>query len=55
VNATELGTCTRGCPAPAEVPWSRERLCWDCVDRELDLLALALRNDENRAAYIKAP
>src|SRR5579859_7850302 len=38
---TDLGTCTRGCPVPAEVPWSGERLCWPCADAELDLLAKA--------------
>jgi hypothetical protein len=37
------GRCT-GCEAPAEelIPWSGERLCWDCTDTQMDLLAKVL-------------
>lgn len=36
------GTCTQCEAATAElIAWSGERLCWDCTDRQLDLLALA--------------
>lgn len=28
--------------SPELVPWSGERLCWNCTDRQLDLLALAV-------------
>jgi hypothetical protein len=43
---TTLGACTRN-PGhgPAEVPWSGERLCWDCADAELDLMAKALEDE----------
>jgi hypothetical protein len=37
-----LGLCTRDAShGTAEVPWSRERLCWNCADAELDRLAKA--------------
>jgi hypothetical protein len=26
------------------VPWSGERLCWDCTDKQLDLLAMAMQD-----------
>jgi hypothetical protein len=52
---TDLGPCTRDPEhAPAEVPWSGERLCWDCADHELDLLALALQAEDGLPIYIKA-
>jgi hypothetical protein len=37
------GQCT-GCERDAGelIPWSGERLCWRCVDLQLDLLALAM-------------
>jgi hypothetical protein len=37
------GRCT-GCEeaSPELVPWSGERLCWSCVDVQLDLMALAI-------------
>jgi hypothetical protein len=38
------GQCT-GCGAasPELLPWTpRERLCWDCTDLQLDLMALAI-------------
>ena len=39
-----LGPCTRDPEhGQAEVPWSGERLCWDCADHELDLMAKALQ------------
>jgi hypothetical protein len=42
----DYGPCTRGCGQPAEVPWSGERLCWNCTDHDLDLLALALQSED---------
>jgi hypothetical protein len=38
------GQCT-GCEetAPELIPWSGQRLCWHCVDLQLDLMALAVR------------
>jgi hypothetical protein len=43
---TDLGPCTRNPEhGPAEVPWSGDRLCWDCADHELDLLAKALQSE----------
>jgi len=42
-----LGPCTRNPEhGPAEVPWAGDRLCWDCADHELDLLALALQSED---------
>lgn len=42
-----LGLCTRNpSHGPAEVPWSGQRLCWDCADHDLDLLAVALRGED---------
>lgn len=41
------GTCT-GCGTPAAtlLPWTpAERLCWDCTDLHLDLLAMAVSGD----------
>jgi hypothetical protein len=37
------GQCT-GCeePSPELLPWSGQRLCWRCVDVQLDLMALAI-------------
>jgi hypothetical protein len=34
--------CTQCERDVAEVPWSGERLCWDCADIQLDLMARAL-------------
>jgi len=38
------GTCTQ-CErrSPELLPWSGERVCWDCFDRQLDLMAIAIR------------
>lgn len=43
---TALGLCTRD-PGHGEasVPWSGERLCWDCADTALDLLAKACETE----------
>lgn len=40
------GQCT-GCEAEAAelIPWSSQRLCWSCVDTQLDLLARAILED----------
>ena len=37
------GQCT-GCEedAPELIPWSGEKLCWACVDVQLDLMAQAI-------------
>lgn len=37
------GQCT-GCEqdSPELIPWSSQRLCWACVDLQLDLMALAI-------------
>jgi hypothetical protein len=37
------GRCTL-CEADSTklLPWSGERVCWDCFDRQLDLVALAI-------------
>ena len=42
-SATAGGTCG-GCEKEAAelIPWASQRLCWDCVDLHLDLLALAV-------------
>jgi hypothetical protein len=40
------GTCTScGTPSPELIPWSGERLCWECTDLQLDLLAKAVQED----------
>lgn len=41
------GTCTLcGHDSDELLPWaSSERLCWDCTDYQLDLLALAVSGD----------
>lgn len=40
------GQCT-GCEADAAelIPWSGEKLCWRCVDVQLDLMAAAILAD----------
>lgn len=40
------GQCT-GCEeaAPELIPWSGQRLCWRCVDLQLDLLAKAIAEE----------
>lgn len=40
------GQCT-GCEedAPELIPWSGERLCWRCVDVQLDLMAAAIMEE----------
>jgi hypothetical protein len=37
------GVCA-GCESDADelVPWASKRLCWDCVDKQIDLLARAV-------------
>lgn len=44
--APRTRTCTLlGCETAGDlVPWSGERLCWDCMDRQLDLIALAVQD-----------
>lgn len=41
-----LVACT-GCEklTAERIPWSGERLCWDCTDLQLDLLAKALEDE----------
>jgi hypothetical protein len=40
---TDLGLCTYDPEhGPAEVPWLDDRLCWDCADHQLDLMARAV-------------
>jgi hypothetical protein len=52
----ELGTCTRDhAHGPAEVPWAGERLCWNCADQDLDLLAKAVLEDPDQLVTVKAP
>lgn len=48
------GQCT-GCetPAPELIPWSGERLCWDCVDTQLDLLAKAILEDSHASLQVR--
>lgn len=42
-SATSTSCCTMCAQrSPVLVPWSRERLCMDCADLQLDLLAKAL-------------
>jgi hypothetical protein len=36
------------------VPWSGERLCWDCTDLQLDLLAAALLEDSPAEPKVRA-
>jgi hypothetical protein len=49
---TGLGPCTRDPEhGPAEVPYSGEKLCWDCADRDLDLLAKAVMAADEPEGY----
>lgn len=43
---TPDGHCTGcGTQSPELVPWSGQRLCWDCADFQLDLVASAILAD----------
>jgi hypothetical protein len=41
------GTCTlHGGPADELVPWgTRHELCWDCLDEQLDMLAMQMAGE----------
>jgi len=46
--------CTRDAGhGEAEVPWSGERLCWDCADHELDLMAKAVQQQDDLPVYTR--
>lgn len=43
-EATIAGGNCQGCEADSAelLPWASQRLCWNCVDVQLDLLAMAV-------------
>jgi hypothetical protein len=47
------GSCT-GCGGEADelIPWSGQRLCWNCTDAQLDLIAKAVLEDEDTPVQV---